>query len=185
MLPAKDTNHLPWTVKYQPKNTKEIQAHAKEIERVLFFVQQYNKQKKKALLLHGPPGSGKTSLVVAVARELGLELLEVNASDTRDKEALDQKVGNALKQQSLFTQSKLILLDEVDGLSGTFDRGATTEIGALIAQSSYPIIMTANDIWDKKFSSLRKISEMVEVNGLAYPSIVKVLERICRGKNNL
>jgi len=43
--------------------------------------------------------------------------------------------------------------------------------------------MTANDPWDKKFSTLRKASEMVELNTLAYTSIVKVLQKICESEN--
>lgn len=169
-----------WTLKYEPEKTSEIQGHTKDVETVVNFVKNYKKQKKKALLLYGQSGAGKTSMVHAISKELGFELIEVNASDDRSKAALDSKVGNAILQQSLFMPAgKIILIDEVDGISGFYDRGATTEIVDMIKNSRYPIIMTADDPWDKKFSSIRNACEMVELKTLPYTSILKVLERIC------
>ena len=40
---------------------------------------------KKAALLAGGPGVGKTSAALAVAREAGYTPVEVNASDTRNQ----------------------------------------------------------------------------------------------------
>jgi len=169
-----------WVKKYSPIKTSQIQGHVKEVERVLEYVKNYKKQKKRAILLYGQSGNGKTALVHAIANELGYELIEVNASDDRNKEALDLKLGNAINQQSLFfSLGKLILIDEIDGISGFYDRGATTEIVDMIKNSRYPIVMTANDPWDKKFSTIRAACEMLEFGTLPYTSIAKVLERIC------
>ena len=44
---------------------------------------------KRALLLAGPPGIGKTSTAHVVAAEAGFEVIEFNASDTRSKKSLE------------------------------------------------------------------------------------------------
>src|SRR5690242_14895374 len=117
------SDHRPWVYKYAPKNSNEIIGQNKAIQKIIAYVTTY-KQGKKPLLLTGPPGIGKTSCVYAVAQELDREIIEVNASDTRSKDAITSLVGAASKQQSLFFRSRIILIDEIDGVSGMSDRGA-------------------------------------------------------------
>ena len=87
-----------WVDKYAP-SLEDIPQDTKALEE---FVLSYRKQKKRSLFLHGPPGVGKTAAVYALARKHDLELLEVNASDVRNAEQINARIGAALKQQSLF-----------------------------------------------------------------------------------
>jgi len=130
---------------------------------------------KKALLLHGPAGTGKTSLAYALAKEKNLEILELNASDLRNKEKLGSILRPASQQQSLFgNQGKIILVDEVDGI--TVDRGGLPELIALIEKTSFPIIITANNIWQQKFNLLRKKVELVKLKELHYDKVLVILK---------
>lgn len=170
----------PWTKKYCPETTKDVQGHNTAIQEIKAYIQNYKRQKKKAALVYGGAGSGKTCMVHAIANELGYEILEVNASDFRNKDAINSIVGSATQQQSLFMRSKVILVDEIDGLAGREDRGGVSALKEVIAKSSFPIIMTANDPWNKKFSPLRKVSEMVQLRTPSYLSVYNVLKRICK-----
>src|SRR3989338_5746090 len=114
---------LPWFRKYSPDLTKEVIGQDTSVNEIKKFIHDYKKQKKKALLVYGPTGCGKTVAIYAVADELGLEIVEVNASDFRNEEGLNSIVGNAISQYSLFSKSKVILVDEIDGIAGTEDRG--------------------------------------------------------------
>src|SRR3989338_8658718 len=105
--------------KYAPK-FEDIPHDTKVL---LDFVSNYSKQKKRALLLHGPSGTGKTAAIHALAKKLNLELVEVNASDYRKADEIELKIGGAVKQMSLFGTGKLIFIDEVDGFAGNEDRG--------------------------------------------------------------
>lgn len=154
-----------------------MSAQKAALEQLRTFVTGSRKPGQLALL-HGPQGSGKTSMVHALARELNLELLEVNASDVRNESSIKELLGPALSNRSLFGGSKVILFDEVDGLSGTKDRGGLGAILSLAKESPFPVVMTANDPWDSKFSDLRKRSVMIPVKGLAYTSIVPILRII-------
>ncbi len=169
----------PLTHKHIPKTTKEISGQDKVVKQLRDFVIDFKKQKKKSALIYGPSGVGKTSSVYAIANEIDYEVIEVNASNFRNAEQINFKVGNAIKQQSLFARGKIILVDEIDGLSGHEDRGGVQAIVKLIGDSAYPIVLTATNPFDNKFSSLRSKSNLMEFSQLDYLSIFRILKRIC------
>jgi len=172
---------MQFTDKYRPRKTSEVIGQQEQIGKIKTKVSDHNKSKlKKALLIYGPSGTGKTSAMHALARELELEIIEVNASDTRNTEGLENILLPAIRQQSLFSKGKIILIDEIDGLSGTNDRGGIPTVIKLIEESRYPIILTANDPWDQKFNSLRQKSVMVEFKAISFIDTVNHLKQICK-----
>ncbi|MFB6180967.1 MAG: replication factor C large subunit [Candidatus Nanohalobium sp.] len=136
------------------------------------------KQGDKPVLLHGQAGTGKTSLVEALANDLGYELVETNASDVRTKSKLEEELKEATRQASFFGGQKLILVDEVDGMSGNSDRGGVQEIGKIIDETRFPIIMTANDAYDSSIKSLRNKAKTVELDSVHTNSIAAFLRDI-------
>ncbi|MEM3650035.1 MAG: replication factor C large subunit, partial [Candidatus Jordarchaeaceae archaeon] len=169
------------TEKYKPLKTSQVLGNDQAVSQLLNFLKGWRRdQGKKAVLLHGPPGNGKTVSVYAVAKDLDLEVVEVNASDKRNLEMIQRTVGSASTMSTLFpVKGKVLLIDEVDGLSGAEDRGGVGAIISVIRNSEYPVVLTANNPWDPKFSSLRQYCEMVSFNKIRTPTIVKVLRRIC------
>jgi len=163
-----------WVDKYKPS----LEEVPQDIKQIVDFVTNYAKQKKKALLIHGPPGTGKTVVVHALAKKDNLELIEVNASDFRTDDQINSRIGNALKQQSLFSQSKLILVDELDGISGRKDRGGVKALSDLLKKSKFPVILVANDPWNKKFNTLRTKSKLIEFPAIIMTAMLPVLKRI-------
>jgi len=118
-----------------------------------------------------------------LAKDLNLEVLEVNASEFRNKDQIQKTVGSAIGQQSLFAKGKVILVDEVDGLSGMKDRGGLQEIIRIIQKTSFPIIVTATNPWDNKFGSLRSKCTLIEFKELAPEDIYNTLKNICKQEN--
>ncbi|MBS3072763.1 replication factor C large subunit [Candidatus Pacearchaeota archaeon] len=143
---------------------------------------------KKAILFHGPAGTGKTSLAYIARNEYDFEVYELNASDFRSKDQLEIKLKPALEQSSLFKKGKIILVDEVDGLSSLGDRGGIPELLELIDKAQFPILITANKIWDSKFGELRKKSLLVPFKEIDYRDISVILQGIAKreglGLNN-
>ncbi len=168
---------IPLCEKYRCECFSDIKGQETAIASVKAFFKNF--PRKKALLLHGPVGTGKTSLAYALANEENLEIFELNASDLRNKQKLEQMMAPAMKQQSLFgKKGKLILIDEIDGI--TIDRGGLPELLALIEKTSFPIIITANNIWQQKFNLLRKKVEVVKLKELDYYSVLSILQDICK-----
>ena len=168
----------PWTLKYAPKNAKEIIGQDDVIAKLKEFITNFKKSRKKALIIYGPTGCGKTSAAYAVANEINCEILETNASDVRNKEQIESVVGSASKQMSLFYRSKIILIDEIDGLSGSGDRGGLQALVALVQNTSFPMIMAVTNPWDNKFSSLRTKSELLKFNTLSAQDVFNKLKLI-------
>lgn len=169
----------PLTHRYKPEAASGVFGQEDAIRGLRNFITSFAQQKKKSALIYGPSGTGKTCSVYAIANELGYEVIEVNASDFRNSEQINLKVGNAIKQRSLFAKGKIILVDEVDGLSGREDRGGIQAMIKLIENSAFPIVLTATNPFDNKFSSLRSKSNMLEFRQLDYLSIFHILKNIC------
>src|SRR3989338_5580155 len=112
-----------YTLKYAPQNSNQIFGQQEGVAALKDFIINYTKKSQRAALLYGPIGNGKTSSVYAVAKELGYDLLEINSSDLRNEESMKTFLGSALGQQSLFFRPKIILIDEIDNISGAKDRG--------------------------------------------------------------
>jgi replication factor C subunit 1 len=143
---------------------------------------------KKAVLLSGGPGVGKTSAALAVALEAGYTPVEVNASDTRnqaDKSArsgVGGKLANAIKEMTTnaslpggsAVRRTLLIMDEVDGMSAG-DRGGVTDLIATVKASRIPIICIANDKHAAKLKALR--GHVLELD-FAKPNALAVAKRL-------
>jgi len=171
---------MAWVERYRPKKFTEIRGQNLAVEKVQNFIRNF-KFGKKAIILYGPPGTGKTTIAHVTANESGAEIFELNASDFRDRNRLQEILRPAIEQKSLVKGWKIILIDEVDGIS-SLDRGGLSELLYLIDKSPYPIIITANDIWDRKFSSLRSKSELVQLKEIEYNIIKDILIDILRSE---
>lgn len=171
---------LAYAEKYRPKSYEEIIGQDKAVEGIKSFLKEF--PKRKALIIHGPAGTGKTSLVHAASKENNLEILELNSSDLRNKQKLEETLAPATIQKSLFKKSKIVLMDEVDGVTGT-DKGGIPELLRIINETKFPIITTCNDVWQSKLSPLRAKSKIIELKPLDIGTIVSILSRVAEKEN--
>ena len=103
----------------------------------------------------------------------------MNASDFRNKDQINSVIGAATQQRSLFGGSKLILVDEMDGISGRKDYGGVPALVKIIVDSKFPIVITANNPYNQKFSSIRNKSELLQFKELEADDIFTILRNIC------
>jgi len=112
----------PWTEKYRPVTLQEIVHHEKIISVLSSFIAEGS---LPHLLLHGPPGTGKTTTILAITRELYGEaasrsILELNASDDRDVKTVRDLVKGFSSTNRISTEGsvgfKIVILDEVDSM---------------------------------------------------------------------
>ena len=117
----------PWVEKYRPRCIKDV-VHHEDLAKVLKGAQATGNLPH--LLFHGPPGTGKTSTILALARTLFGDslvkerVLELNASDERGLDVVREKIKTfskvsvALRHEDAHTPSiKLVILDEADTMT--------------------------------------------------------------------
>ena len=175
-----------WTIKYSPQKESEIVGNPKAVSEIKMFLNNWSSRNKiKALLLLGPAGCGKTSSVHLMAKLNNYNVIEINASDVRSKKSIEENILPTVATRSIDqSKKKLYLIDEVDGLSGNQDRGGLSAMFQVIKLSRFPIIFTANDIRNSKFTKLRSKKKDNPVKIITFKSIhestiAKVLQKIC------
>jgi replication factor C large subunit len=177
---------IPLSEKYRPKRFLDIVGQEITIDKLKAFVSAFNQglSKKKAMLLYGPAGTGKTTLAHVLANELSYEIFELNSSDLRNRAKLEEVLKPSTLQKSLFSKGKIILVDEVDGVTTT-DYGGLPELVVLIEKTKFPIVITCNDIWQNKFSLLRSKCELVPLKELSYNTILDFLKSVIKKENKV
>lgn len=178
---------LPWVEKYRPRTTKDLVGFKSVTDAILAYVRQKladPTRELKPILLEGPPGIGKTSVVYAVARDLGLSVIEMNASDARTAKSIQQRLEETTQTRDLMSflgkqrkRGKILLVDEVDGIHGQADRGGVATLKKIILDSKFPIILTAND-YKQSLRSLYSVVEKKKCRRIRPRSMLKILKRI-------
>ncbi len=188
-----DRPHDDWTERYRPSSLEDVvgNANAKKALREWAFKWVKGKPKKKAVILAGKPGVGKTSAALALANDMGWEVLEMNASDDRNRDAIRDIVGRSAVDDT-FSESgefisykegkrTLLILDEADNVFGKEDRGGINEIKKTIEKTEQPIILIANDYYNlrRRSHDLSKLIKKIEFKPLTRKDILISLRRIC------
>ena len=166
------------TNKYAPRTSKDVLGQEWPISNLKRCI-----SNNKSAVVFGGVGNGKTSSVYAIANELGYEVFEINSSDFRNKEKITSVLDSAVNQASLFNPKKVILIDDIDALSGVKDRGGLQVITEMISKSKFPFVLTSYDIDDSKFKDLKRKCSLIEFNIINSSYVFDILRNICENEN--
>jgi len=108
---------LPWIEKYRPETLDAIIDHKDKINTLRSLI---SRNELTHLIFYGLPGTGKTSMILACAKEMygdqmSKYILELNASDDRGIETVRKKIPDFVKSTSY--KIRLVILDEVDAMT--------------------------------------------------------------------
>ena len=169
--PASGPDTRLWTVKYAPSQLSQICGNKTLVEKVQRWLRNFPKNQTKgfklagadgtgthrAVMIHGPPGIGKTTAAHLCAKLEGYDVVESNASDSRSKKLVEAGLKGVLSTTSLMgyfasdnqqveaSKRKLVLImDEVDGMSAG-DRGGVGALAAVCRKTQIPLILICNE----------------------------------------
>jgi chromosome transmission fidelity protein 18 len=111
-IPKSSTYHSNYNIPNQMKVNPAIGAPVQ--------IDPYKRPARRILMLHGPPGLGKTTVAHVAATLAGYEVLEINASDERSGIAARDRVVEAVETMGIDRsgrrgKERCVILDECDG----------------------------------------------------------------------
>jgi len=170
-----------WTETYRPTTLSEVRGNDKARGQFRKWAESWDEH-RQAVILHGSPGVGKTSAAHALANDMGWNVMELNASDSRTADVVEKVAGEAAKSGTLTeggSGRRLVVLDEADNFHGNVDYGGSREVTRVVKDANQPIVLIANEFYDMS-NGLRNACQEVEFRDVSKRSIVPVLRDICR-----
>ena len=152
---------LPLSERLRPTRLDDIVGNSRARYELRSWAEQWNHGEvpsRRAAVLQGPPGVGKTTAALALASDFGWTLVEMNASDARNESAVEHVAGRASVSHTLSEglpgtehRHALILLDEADCLTGRLTetqqpRPAPPNLGEFL-RGRYGTVDALNAAW--------------------------------------
>jgi hypothetical protein len=159
-------------------NREEKASSIKEIL-TNFELNKNNLLFKKGIYVYGDPGSGKTTFVTNILKEMDYDIIKYDAGDIRNKSIIDNITKHNMSDKNIMSlfNNKVkriaIIMDEIDGMNNG-DKGGINSLIKLIRPkktkkqkleevSMNPIICIGNYHIDKKIKELMKVCNVIEL----------------------
>ncbi len=197
-----------WTERFRPATLEGLVGNGAAIGKLRKWADEWATgiPAKRAVILAGNPGVGKTTAALALANDMGWAAIELNASDARNADKI-KRVATAGAIHQTFAGDgsfhragevegrKLIILDEADNLyeragkesggtgSEMSDRGGKKQIIDTIRVTQQPIILIANDLYaltKGTGAALNSLCETIKFTKVNVRSIPKMLRSIAQ-----
>jgi replication factor C small subunit len=171
-----------WSEKYRPQKLNEIINQTHVVERIKAFVKEKN---IPHLLFAGSAGTGKTTMALALARELygknwQQNVLSLNASDERGIDIIRGKVKDFARTKSLGdVDFRIVLLDEADALTQEAQQALRRTMESFTSVSRFILI---GNFSSKIIEPIQSRCAVFRFKSLTEPDIKKFVSRIVEGE---
>ena len=175
-------DYTPWTEKYRPQHLSEVVGQKDTVSILKAYVKEKNMPN---LLFAGPPGIGKTTAALALARDLYGEnyresILELNASDERGIDVVRGKIKDFARTVSLTeVPFKIIFLDEADSLTNDAQNALRRTMELYVNVTRF--ILSAN-YSSKIIEPIQSRCSVFRFRPLSETEVKEMLERVAHGE---
>ena len=192
LIPPARSPRVDWAEKHRPKTLKDVVGNPTALAELKKWGESWAKKipEKRAVVLSGTPGIGKTSAALALAADVGWGVVEMNASDKRNAAAV-RKIALQGATTSTFAPTgeflnanegrrTLIILDEADNLFGREDFGGIGAIVDTIRQTRQPIVLICNDYYElsRRSGAIKSLAKQIKWQRLTPPAVKAALRRV-------
>ena len=134
---------------------------------------------KKGIYVYGDPGTGKTTFVTNILKELNYDIIKYDAGDIRNTSVIEDITKHNMSDKNIMSllnkkiRKIAIIMDEIDGMNNGDKGGINTLIKLIRPKKTKkqkqeevtinPIICIGNYKVDKKIKELMKVCNTVEL----------------------
>jgi len=155
-----------------------------EAQRIKDILLDFDKNKndlltKRGIYIYGDPGSGKTTFITNILKEMDYDIIKYDAGDIRNKSIIDTITKHNMSDKNIMSlfykkvKKIVIVMDEIDGMNNG-DKGGINALIKIIRPKKTkkqkleditlnPIICIGNYHIDKKIKELMKVCHTVEL----------------------
>ena len=183
-------------------NQLNLNAILNREENVLFVKQtlamfeqnKSNNSIKKGIYIYGEPGTGKTTFIINILKELDYDIIKYDAGDFRNKSIIDTISQHNMSDKNIMSlfhkkiKKIAIIMDEIDGMNNGDKGGINTLIKLIRPKKTKkqkleeitmnPIICIGNYHIDKKIKELMKVCNTIELKTPTQEQINVIVKEI-------
>ena len=177
-------------------NLLERQDEVAKMKDILtnFEKTKHNLTTKKGIYIYGDPGTGKTTFVTNILKELDYDIIKYDAGDIRNKSIIDTITKHNMSDKNIMSMFHkkvkriAIIMDEIDGMNNG-DKGGINSLIKIIRPKKTkkqrleditlnPIICIGNYHMDKKIKELMKVCDVIELKSPSKVQMNNIINQV-------
>jgi hypothetical protein len=159
-----------------------------------FELNKHNHLFKKGIYVYGEPGTGKTTFVMDILKEMNYDVVRYDAGDIRNKTIIDTLTKHNMSDKNIMSmfhkniKKIAIVMDEIDGMNNGDKGGINTLIKLIRPKKTKkqkleevtlnPIICIGNYHIDKKIKELMKVCNTIELKKPTSPQVTNMIKTL-------